>query len=76
MLVVFQAAPIAAPNETMTFEKAVEQVVLRNFVAESPGAVGVRAPFLGVDAQGAVFTALDERVVERIDVDGTSPAVV
>lgn len=75
MLIVFQTAPISAPDEAVALEETIAEVAVWDFIFEGLGTVGIAASFLGVYAERAVGATFHAGIVERIDINGTATAM-
>lgn len=74
MLVVFQAFPVAAPNESVFAEFFVTQVVVIDFADENSRAVGIGRTGFRVDGRLSVADD-DARIEQRVDVHGITVTV-
>ena len=76
MLVVLAASPRASPAKTMFDKLLIAEVGLRYSVSERFAAIGVWYGLGWIDYHFAVCVSLDMRVVERVDVNGKSLAML
>ena len=76
MLIIFASFPGSTPHKTVAYELAITKIGGVDFVSKLFAAVGIRTGCCRTDMKYTIFAVPNIGVVERIDVDGTSLAVV
>ncbi len=75
MLVILEALPVAAPDESVFAKFAVAQVVAVDFTRKIPRAVGIRASGCRIDDRLSVADD-DARIEQRVDVHRITETVI
>ena len=76
MLVILAVFPVATPSESFLLEEAVAEVAFPNHVHMFLASVEIGTGCSRFYHFLAVFESFVVRIVERVDVDGKSPAVL
>ena len=76
MLVILAVLPVTSPSESLRLEEAVAEVALFNHVNMMLAAVEIGACRSWFHHFLAVFLPFVVRVIERVDIDGKSLAVL
>ena len=76
VLVIFAVFPVTSPSESLRLEEPVAEVAFFYHINMMLAAVEVGAGSSGFHYFLAVFQPFVIRVIERVDVDGKSPAVL
>lgn len=76
MLVILAVFPVATPSESFLLEEAVTEVAFLNHIHMFLASVEIGTGCGWFHHFLAVFESFVVRIVERVDVDGKSPAVL